>query len=75
MLQTDEKTQLKAGKFRHFKGVSYKVIGTARHSENLEELVIYCSLSDGEMWARPKTMFYDKVSVDGKEIPRFEFIE
>lgn len=63
------------GKCRHYKGGMYEVVGLAHHSENLEELVVYRSLSDGEMWARPKAIFYDKVDIDGKEIPRFEFIE
>jgi cyclomaltodextrinase len=75
VLQTDEKAQIKLGKYLHFKGGIYEVIGIARHSENMEELVIYRSLSDGEIWARPKDMFYGKVMIDGKEIPRFEFIE
>lgn len=71
---------LKLGKYRHFKGKFYEVIGIARHSETLEEMVIYRALYDSEefgnnaLWARPKKMFLEKVKVEGKEIPRFKFV-
>ena len=52
------------GRYRHFKGNEYEIIAVARHSENNEELVIYKSLSDGSVWARPKTNFCGK-STDG----------
>ena len=45
------------GKYRHFKGGEYELLSVARHSENNEELVIYKSLKDGQVWARPKAMF------------------
>lgn len=75
MLKADEKVQIQIGKCQHYKGGMYEVLDLARHSESLEELVIYRSLSTGELWARPKAMFYGKVVVDGKEASRFEFIE
>ncbi len=65
------------GKYQHYKGKCYEVIGVARDSETLEELVIYRALYDSEefgrnaLWARPKKMFLEKVHVDGKEVPRF----
>ena len=72
--------KLKIGKYRHYKGKFYRVIGVAKHSENLEEFVIYVSLYDSKefgknvMWARPKKMFFETVIVDGREVPRFKFI-
>lgn len=72
---------LKPGKYRHYKGKEYKVIGVARHSETLEELVIYRALYDSPefgknaLWARPKKMFLEDVTVDGKTTPRFKLIE
>jgi len=71
----------KPGKYQHFKGNYYEVIGTARHSETLEELVVYRALYDSEefgsnaLWARPKKMFMESVIKDGKEMPRFRHIE
>lgn len=63
------------GKYQHYKGNYYKVIGVAKHSETLEELVIYQALyGDNELWARPKEMFLDKVSVEGVEKDRFKYI-
>ncbi|MDD3030200.1 MAG: DUF1653 domain-containing protein [Alphaproteobacteria bacterium] len=60
---------------RHYKGKDYKVLGVARHSETLEEMVVYQALyGDGQIWVRPKDMFFDTVVVDGVEKPRFEKI-
>jgi cyclomaltodextrinase / maltogenic alpha-amylase / neopullulanase len=67
---------LKLGKYRHYKGNEYQVIGLANHSETLEDLVVYKALyGKGQMWVRPLKMFEEKVVVDGKEVPRFEFIK
>lgn len=66
---------LKPGKYRHYKGNYYEVIGIARHSETLEELVVYRALyGDGGLWIRPAKMFTENVNVDGQVLPRFEFI-
>lgn len=68
--------KIKLGKYRHYKGNEYEVLGVARHSETLEELVIYRHLSgDNEMWVRPFGMFGEEILVDGKLVPRFTFIE
>jgi len=66
--------EIKPGKYKHFKGNLYEVIGIAKHSETLEELVIYKD-SEGNLWARPKPMFFEKVNTNSKEVQRFEFIE
>jgi hypothetical protein len=58
------------GRYRHFKGNVYEVIGIARHSETEEELVVYRAPS-GELWVRPKDMFFGTTTVDGSEVQRF----
>lgn len=74
-------TEVKLGKYKHFKGKMYEVIGVARHSETLEELVVYKALYESEefgtnaLWVRPKKMFLETKKIDGKEVPRFEFVE
>lgn len=70
-------TQLKLGKYKHYKGKEYEVIGIARHSETLEELVVYKALyqKEGEnLWVRPLKMFLEEVEIEGKRMPRFEFL-
>ena len=65
-------TTIKPGRYRHFKGNEYEVIGTARHSETLEELVVYRALYDnGGLWVRPVAMWSEIVDRDGYLGPRF----
>jgi hypothetical protein len=67
---------LQLGKYQHYKGKQYEVIGVARHSETLEELVVYKALyqKEGEnLWVRPLKMFTEMVVVEGKEVKRFEY--
>ena len=60
------------GRYRHYKGGEYEVIGVARHSETLEPLVVYRSLyGEGALWVRPHAMFFGKVEVQGTMRPRF----
>ncbi|TQL40388.1 uncharacterized protein DUF1653 [Homoserinimonas aerilata] len=59
------------GTYRHFKGGIYTVVGVARHSETEEELVVYRSPA-GELWVRPRDMFFGTTIVDGQEVARFE---
>ncbi len=72
---------VKPGKYKHYKGNFHEVLGTARHSETLEELVVYRALYTSKefgknaLWVRPKKMFLEKVKVDGKTMPRFKFIK
>ena len=59
--------------YRHFKGGYYRLIGIAMDSETQEEKVVYQALyGDGQMWVRPKEMFFEKVERDGKVIERFQ---
>ena len=54
----------------------YEVIGVAKHSETLEDLVVYKKLyDDGGLWVRPLKMFLEDVELDGKTVPRFEFVK
>lgn len=69
---------LKLGEYEHYKsGKKYRVIGVAKHSETLEDMVVYEALYDNEMsklWVRPLAMFLENVTVDGKRVPRFKYI-
>ena len=67
---------IRPGRYRHYKGNEYEVLGIARHSETEEELVIYRTLySDGSLWARPLAMFIEDVVVDGQTVARFAWAE
>lgn len=67
---------IKLGKYRHFKGNEYEVIGIAKHSETMEDMVVYRALyEDGGMWVRPASMWDETVERDGKVFKRFTFIE
>jgi hypothetical protein len=60
------------GRYRHYKGGEYEVVGVARHSETLEALVVYRPLyNDSGLWVRPHAMFFGQVEVDGRRQPRF----
>jgi cupin 2 domain-containing protein len=64
------------GRYRHYKGNEYSVLGVARHSETLEEFVVYRQeYGDHGLWVRPKQMFLEMVRVDGKIVPRFQHLE
>ena len=68
--------ELKKGLYRHYKGNMYEVISLARHSETEEWMVVYKALyGDEGIWVRPYEMFFEKVEVDGKMIPRFEYVK
>ena len=63
---------LTPGRYRHYKGRHYQVIGVARHSETLEPLVVYRPLyGEGALWVRPYAMFVEEVTIDGQRLPRF----
>ena len=64
------------GRYRHYKGQDYSVVGFARHSETEETMVLYVPLyGEGGFWVRPLSMFTETVTVDGVEQPRFQFAE
>jgi len=63
------------GRYRHFKGMEYSVLGVARHSESQEDFVVYRQeYGDHSLWVRPKQMFLEMVEVAGQQRPRFEFL-
>ena len=64
------------GRYRHYKGNEYTVLGVAQHSETLEQLIVYSQeYGDRSLWVRPAAMFSETVVVDGKTVPRFQLIE
>jgi hypothetical protein len=65
-------TAIQPGRYRHYKGKEYTVIGVARHSESHDELVVYQQeYGDHGLWVRPMTMFMETVDVEGRQVPRF----
>lgn len=66
---------LKLGKYRHYKGNEYEVIGVAKNSETLDALVVYRALyGEHELWVRPLKMFVEGVEFNGQKMPRFKYI-
>ena len=66
---------IKPGRYRHFKGKEYQVLGTAKHSETLEEMVVYRQLyGEHGLWVRPASMWEETVERDGKTYQRFTYI-
>lgn len=65
---------MKTGRYLHYKGNYYIVLGTALHSETEEELVLYRSEKNEQLWVRPRLMFDETVLVDGKEMKRFMLV-
>lgn len=69
------KDKIKLGRYRHYKGGEYQLIGIAHHSETLEDMAVYRALyGDGELWVRPLSMWCEKVDVDGISVSRFTYI-
>lgn len=67
---------LKLGKYKHYKGKEYEVIGIAKHGETLEDLVVYRKLYDDYgMWVRPLKMFMEKLKINGKMVSRFKLLK
>ena len=63
------------GRYRHYKGGEYEVVGVARHSESTEPMVVYRPLyDDSGWWVRPHAMFFEDVNIDGRRQPRFQRI-
>ncbi len=68
--------ELKTGRYRHFKGNEYEVLGVAKHSETLEPMVVYRALyGEGGLWVRPLSMWNEQVEREDYSGPRFVYIE
>ena len=72
--------KISLGRYQHYKGNFYEVVGTARHSETLEEMVVYKALYRSKfgknlLWVRPTRMFVEKVLLAGRWVPRFKWIK
>lgn len=66
---------IRLGRYRHFKGNEYRVLFLARHSETLEEMVVYQALyGERGIWVRPAAMWREQVERDGKTLPRFTWL-
>ena len=66
---------MKTGKYRHFKGGEYEVLGVATHSESGERLVVYRPLyGEGGLWVRPEAMFLEIIEREGSPVARFSYI-
>lgn len=66
---------VRTGRWRHFKGNEYEVIGVAQHSETLEEMVVYRALyGEGGLWVRPAAMWLETVEHGGERLPRFTYL-
>ena len=65
---------IKLGKYKHYKGGEYEVLGVAKNSETLEEFVVYKNSKD-DLWVRPIKMFLEEVKFEDKKVPRFKYIE
>ena len=71
--------KIRKGRYQHYKGKYYEVVGLARHSETLEELVVYRALYKSEignksLWVRPRKMFLEKIKVGLKTVSRFKYV-
>lgn len=74
------KQKIQKGKYKHYKGKEYEVVGLSHHSETLEPLVVYKALYHSDefgsnaLWVRPLSMFIEEVEVDNKKVPRFKYL-
>lgn len=69
-------SKIKSGIYRHYKGNMYKVLHIAKHSETLEDMVIYQDVNaPDKIWARPASIWNDDIEMNGKTVKRFELVE
>ena len=67
--------EIRPGRYRHFKGGEYQVLGVAKHSETLEPMVVYRALyGEGGLWVRPAAMWNETVERDGQAFRRFTYM-
>ena len=72
-----QNNQIPLGEYEHFKGRRYRVLDVVKHSETLEDLVLYEALYDNEaskLWVRPLNMFLEEVEHNGQKVPRFKYL-
>jgi len=74
VLLENKMENIKLGKYKHYKGGEYEVLGVAKNSETLEEFVVYKNSKD-DLWVRPIKMFLEEVKFEDKKVPRFKYIE
>ncbi len=72
-------SNVRPGRYQHYKGKFYEVLGAAQHSETMEEVIVYKALyktqfGENSWWVRPKAMFVGKIVVNGHEVPRFSYV-
>jgi hypothetical protein len=68
-------TSVPTGRYRHYKGRAYTVLGVARHSETQEELIVYRQeYGDFRLWVRPVAMFLETIGINGQPVPRFQYL-
>ena len=68
--------EIRPGLYRHFKGNMYRVLYNAKHSETMEDMVVYQALyGEKGIWVRPRAMFCEEITRDGKTFKRFEYID
>ena len=68
--------EFQPGRYRHFKGNEYELLYVARHSETMEEMVVYRALyAEHGLWVRPASMWEEVVDRDGYHGPRFQYVE
>lgn len=66
---------IQKGKYKHFKGSMYEVLGVGIHTETKDQMVVYKEENTERLWLRPLHNFLEEVEKDGKKVPRFSFIE
>ncbi len=72
----DAKSIVAGSLYEHYKGLRYKILGVGRHSETLEELVVYQALyGEGDVWVRPLSMFLESITINGLLQPRFKLVQ
>ncbi|MBE6664694.1 MAG: DUF1653 domain-containing protein [Ruminococcaceae bacterium] len=70
-----KKTTISLGVYRHFKGNFYEALAVAKHSETMEDMVVYRALyGEGDIWGRPLSLWMEQVEQNGEKIPRFLYI-
>jgi len=75
-LSSTAKSMVVGSLYEHYKGHRYNILGVARHSETLEELVVYQALyGEGSIWVRPLAMFLENIEINGQSKPRFKLVQ